>query len=98
MAPTSGQTPTRHPEPTKHESSHMSPTKTKTHKSSSRKAAAAEASPSIRTTQYAVGDEIAHPKFGEGTVSDTEADKLTIKFTDGRVKQILDSYVKRRRS
>ena len=32
----------------------------------------------------------------DGTVTDTESNKLTIKFADGRVKQILDYYVKRR--
>jgi hypothetical protein len=46
---------------------------------------------------YAIGDDIAHPMFGDGTVTDTDGDKLMIKFADGRVKQILDYYVKRRR-
>lgn len=34
--------------------------------------------------------------FGDGTVTAIDADKLTIKFEDGRIKQIVDYYVKRR--
>jgi hypothetical protein len=34
--------------------------------------------------------------FGPGTVTAVEADKLTIKFADGQVKQIVDYYVNRR--
>jgi hypothetical protein len=75
----------------------MSLTKTRTRKSRSQKTAISDPSPSVPTTEYAVGDDIAHPQFGDGTVTDTDGDKLTIKFADGRVKQILDSYVKRRR-
>ena len=47
-------------------------------------------------TGYAIGAKITHPQFGDGTVAAVEADKLTIKFRDGRVRQILDFYVKRR--
>jgi hypothetical protein len=55
-----------------------------------------EERPSGKATGYAVGDLVSHTMFGDGTVAAVEADKLTIKFKDGRVKQIVDSYVKRR--
>jgi hypothetical protein len=71
----------------------MSPTKTKTRMSISAKAAAVGTAPSAATSKYAVGDDVAHPQFGDGTVTDIEGDKLTISFVDGRVKQILDYYV-----
>jgi DNA helicase II / ATP-dependent DNA helicase PcrA len=44
----------------------------------------------------AIGDLVSHPQFGDGTVTAIEKDKLTINFEDGRVKQIVDYYVKRR--
>ena len=34
--------------------------------------------------------------FGDGTVTAVEAGKLTIAFKDGRMKQVVDYYVKRR--
>ena len=34
--------------------------------------------------------------FGDGTVTAVDGDKLLIKFKDGRVKQIVDYYVKHR--
>jgi hypothetical protein len=45
---------------------------------------------------YAIGDPISHSQFGDGVITAIDGEKLTIKFTDGRVKQILDYYVKRR--
>jgi hypothetical protein len=45
---------------------------------------------------YAAGDLVSHPTFGPGTVTAVDADKLTIKFADGQVKQIVDYYVNRR--
>jgi hypothetical protein len=53
--------------------------------------------PVIVGAGYVAGDIITHPMFGEGTVTAVDADKLTIKFKDGRVKQIVEYYVKRRR-
>jgi hypothetical protein len=44
---------------------------------------------------FAIGDLASHPQFGDGTVTAIEKDKLTIEFEDGRVKQIVDYYVKR---
>ena len=55
-----------------------------------------EERPSGKATGYVVGDLVSHPMFGDGTVAAVEADKLTIEFKDGRVKRIVDSYVKRR--
>jgi hypothetical protein len=52
--------------------------------------------PVVEATGYPVGTLVSHPQFGEGTVMAIDADKLTIKFDDGRVKQIVDYYVKRR--
>ena len=52
--------------------------------------------PVVEATGYSVGMLVSHPQFGEGTVMAVDADKLTIKFDDGRIKQIVDYYVKRR--
>ncbi len=52
--------------------------------------------PEVDAAGYAVGIKITHPQFGDGTVTAVEVDKLTIKFRDGRVRQILNYYVKRR--
>ena len=49
-----------------------------------------------QTADYTVGDEVTHPLFGDGTVTAVDDQKLTIKFTDGRVKLILETFVKRR--
>ena len=35
-------------------------------------------------------------RFGDGIVTAVDGEKLTIKFADGREKQILDYYLKRR--
>jgi cyanate lyase len=50
----------------------------------------------VDTTGYLIGALVSHPMFGDGTVTAIDADKLTIKFEDGRIKQIVDYYVKRR--
>ena len=47
-------------------------------------------------SEYSIGDRVSHHQFGNGVVTTLDGDKLTIKFADGRVKQILDYYVKRR--
>jgi hypothetical protein len=75
----------------------MPPAKIKTRTSSSENAAAAATASSVVASKYLVGDDVAHPQFGDGIVTDIEGDKLTIKFADGRVKHILDYYVKRRK-
>jgi hypothetical protein len=74
----------------------MSPAKTKSAKSGSTKALPADSAP-VGTSKCAAGDEVVHPHFGDGTITDIEGEKLTIKFADDRSKQILDYYVKRRR-
>ena len=55
-----------------------------------------EKRPSRKASGYAAGDLVSHPMFGDGTVTAVEAGKLTIAFKDGRVKQVVDYYVKRR--
>jgi len=56
-----------------------------------------KATPSAtETTEYPVGDEVTHPLFGDGIVTADDGKKLTIKFSDGRVKQILESFVTHR--
>jgi cyanate lyase len=50
----------------------------------------------VETTGHLIGALVSHPMFGDGTVTAIDADKLTIKFADGQVKQIVDYYVKRR--
>jgi hypothetical protein len=49
-------------------------------------------------SDYAVGDHISHPIFGDGTVTAIDQNKLTVEFPDSVTKQILDGYVKRRRA
>ena len=41
---------------------------------------AAPSSPAPSVSEYAVGDQIFHPMFGDGTVKAIDGDKLTIKF------------------
>jgi hypothetical protein len=53
----------------------MSPAKTKARSASSEKATAV---PSVAASKYVVGDNVAHPQFGDGTVTDVEGEKLTI--------------------
>jgi hypothetical protein len=50
-----------------------------------------------KTSDHVAGNRVTHPLFGDGTVTAVEGDKLTINFKDGRVKQIVDYYVKRRK-
>jgi hypothetical protein len=52
--------------------------------------------PAVRATGYTAGEFVSHPMFGPGTVTAVEADKLTIKFADGQIKQIVYYYVNRR--
>lgn len=74
----------------------MPPTGTKSRKSTPTKpaTASAEGAANVATSEYAIGDDVTHPQFGDGTVTDIEADKLTIRFTDESVRQIVDYYVK----
>jgi DNA helicase-2/ATP-dependent DNA helicase PcrA len=48
------------------------------------------------TPGYAIGDRVSHQQFGGGVITALDGEKLTIKFGDGRTKQIIDYYVKRR--
>jgi hypothetical protein len=49
-------------------------------------------------SDYAIGDLISHPMFGDGTVTAIDQRILTVEFHEGVTKQILDGYVKRRRA
>ena len=53
--------------------------------------------PPVLTSRYSTRDAVSHPQFGYGVVTAIDGNKLTIKFADGRVKQIVDYYVKPRR-
>jgi hypothetical protein len=44
---------------------------------------------------FSIGDDISHPQFGEGTVTEIDDAKLTIDFAGRGTKQIVDYYVKR---
>ncbi len=44
---------------------------------------------------FAVGNRIAHPQFGDGTITAIEGPRLSITFDTEGNKQIIDSYVKR---
>ena len=59
---------------------------------------AAPASPAPSVSEYAVGDPIFHPMFGDGTLMAIDADKLTIKFAGNITKQIRADFVKSRKS
>jgi hypothetical protein len=50
-----------------------------------------------KMSDHVAGDRVTHPLFAEGTVIAIEGDKLTVKFRDGRTKQILDYYLKPKR-
>jgi hypothetical protein len=45
--------------------------------------------------KYKVGDRVVHTKFGSGTVTDVDGDKLTVAFDSGGKKRIVDSFVDR---
>ena len=55
-------------------------------------------SPAPSVSEYAVGDQIFHPMFGDGTLMAIDADKLTIKFAGNITKQIRADFVKSRKS
>ena len=52
---------------------------------------------STQTSAFAIKDRVTHRLFGNGVVTAVDGEKLTIKFEDGRVKQIVDYYVTRRK-
>ena len=49
------------------------------------------------TTNFAIGDGITHPLFGDGRVTSISDDKLTINFKNAGIKVIVDGFVKRAR-
>ena len=48
-----------------------------------------------RGSKYGVGDRVFHLKFGYGTVSSLEGNKLTIDFEKAGRKKVLDSFVQK---
>jgi len=48
------------------------------------------------TTEFEVGDKVAHPRFGHGVVKSIDGNKLTIQFAANVIKQVVDYYVKHR--
>ncbi len=59
---------------------------------------AATATPVPYVSAFAVGDNISHPQFGAGTVTEVDGEKLTIDFANRGTKQIIDYYVQRRKA
>ena len=54
-------------------------------------------SPELVATDFAIGDLVRHPMFGDGRVVSTRDDKLTINFDKVGKKEILDCFIKRAR-
>ena len=50
-----------------------------------------------KPSKYAIGDRVSHSMFGDGIVTEIDANKLTIEFPDKIIKQIVDDYVKPRK-
>jgi hypothetical protein len=61
-----------------------------------RPATAPPQSQDTSTAGHAIGDRVSHQKFGDGVVTALDGEKLTIRFADGRTRQIIDYYVKHR--
>ncbi|MEM8626545.1 MAG: 3'-5' exonuclease, partial [Pseudomonadota bacterium] len=53
------------------------------------------ASSTAVSTKYTLGDRVHHRKFGDGTVSDVDGNKLVIDFDDGSHKRVVDSFLSR---
>jgi hypothetical protein len=64
----------------------------------SESAEAALSSPAPSVSEYAVGDQIFHAMFGDGTVKALDGDSLTIKFAGDITKQIRADFVRPRKS
>lgn len=45
---------------------------------------------------YMIGSKVSHPMFGDGVVTDVDADTLTIKFKGNRMKLIVAAFVRPR--
>ena len=59
---------------------------------------AVPSSPAPSVSEYAVGDQIFHPTFGDGTVKAIDGDNLTIQFAGNVTKQIRADFVKPQKS
>jgi hypothetical protein len=51
--------------------------------------------PPAYKNDFAVGDHISHPMFGNGIVTGIDQNKLTIEFSENVIKEIVVGYVKR---
>jgi DNA helicase-2/ATP-dependent DNA helicase PcrA len=51
------------------------------------------ASSAARAPEFKVGTRVTHEKFGPGTVTVVEGNKLTIAFDDGETKRVVSSFV-----
>jgi hypothetical protein len=43
---------------------------------------------------FAISDRVYHPQFGNGAVTTIDGGTLTVAFSDHRVRQVLDYYVR----
>ncbi len=50
---------------------------------------------STASSGYAVGNRVRHQKFGPGTVTEVDGNKLTIRFDHSGTKRVVDSFVVR---
>jgi DNA helicase-2/ATP-dependent DNA helicase PcrA len=50
---------------------------------------------SSESASYKRGERVLHQKFGAGTVTDVDGNKLTIEFDDAGKKRVVDSFVDR---
>jgi DNA helicase-2/ATP-dependent DNA helicase PcrA len=48
-----------------------------------------------QTTDFAIGERVFHDKFGYGTITDTDGNKLEIEFEKAGTKRVIDSFVRR---
>jgi DNA helicase-2/ATP-dependent DNA helicase PcrA len=56
-------------------------------------ATARAVAPVRKTSRYAIGERVFHQKFGYGTVTDVEGDRLDVEFEKAGAKKIIDSFV-----
>lgn len=50
---------------------------------------------SSESATFRVGERVSHQKFGGGTVTDVDGNKLTIEFDNAGRKRVVDSFVTR---
>ncbi len=50
---------------------------------------------SSESASYKRGERVLHQKFGAGTITDVDGNKLTIEFDEAGRKRVVDSFVDR---